>query len=107
MDILFVKNPSGSVSNGLEVKHPTGALSNTGPEGSVVVTDKRTSVCLSPQKNIPIGASNPSTEPIVMEGDFVIEVDGVVLPFYFKEDQLPNFFNEQNTQGYGIVVTSV
>ena len=107
MDYLFIKNPSGSDSNGLQIKDPNGSFTNTGPDGSVVIADQRVGICLSPQTNIPLVAGEVQSPPVGMEGDFVVEVDGHVVPYFFKEGELPNYFDKDNTFGFGIEFVKV
>ena len=76
-----------------------------GPENPAIVIELlSTNLCIAPAKIIPedIIADNGNAG---FEGKCVIEVDGKIVPHVFKVEDLPFYFNDQNTNGYGVCFT--
>lgn len=77
-------------------------MSYEGPENPAVAIELlSTNLCITPAKTIPedVTVDNGNAG---FEGKCVIEVDGRIVPHVFKVEDLPFYFNEQNTNGYGI-----
>lgn len=105
-DRIFMLNSRDTNTDILAVANEHSNFENIGPEGAVAVTleGKQINICLAPAVTIPL---SPVSDPVLPglgleEGEWVVEVDGKVVPHYFTTEQLPVFFNEENLSGYGI-----
>lgn len=109
MSFYFLKSAT-TKSQGLQVIHESEGftLDNLGPDGAVDTSNPRqTSICIAPDVVVAKEASVSKTKAGEFEGEFVVEVNGVIVPYIFTEDQLPEYFNEANTHGTGIVFEPV
>ena len=73
---------------------------NTGVDGAWVTTEKQNDFCLAPRQTLPVGEKS-IVEGLSIDGTFIIEVDGSVVPYSLTPDQLTNVFRPGNA--YGIV----
>lgn len=104
MTKLFVLNTSpknaGININGGETLN----LVNEGLDGAVSTVDNNgvltTSMCLAPFTDVSIPPSTGGE--IELDGVFVVQVDGAVIPHYFTAEQLAEYFDKANTNGAGI-----
>ena len=74
---------------------------NTGVDGAWVTTEKRSDFCLAPRQSLPVGEQS-TVEGLSLDGTFIIEVDGSVVPYSLTPDQLTQVFRPGNA--YGIVI---
>lgn len=101
MKTVFIKNPK-TESTGLQiVGSEQSVVTNEGPEGAVVVNDKRAGVCLSPVVELPVG-SKSTTDTITLTGHFVVELNGVVIPFIFEDKDLGKYFKVEDPHSHGV-----
>lgn len=77
------------------------SIVNTGVEGAWLVTEKQNDFCLAPRPPLPVGERG-SVEGLTIEGTFIVEIDGVVIPYSLTHDQLTQVYRPGNT--YGIVI---
>lgn len=110
MTYLFTQSsvPAGDDSNvHALLENPNSIIEAIGPEGGAVsVNDDGTEVamCFSSMMEVQIPESNGKyTAPINLTGEFVVEVDGVLIPHYFTDEQLGKFFNRGNVHGVEFV----
>lgn len=100
---LFIKNKTNETIPAILVTNPTADLQNLGPNPAVVVYwDKAMAMAVAPDTVTPEpGVKNEVVSS--MEGVFVVEVNGVIMPHTFTEKTLPRFFNQEDLSGTGIV----
>ncbi len=100
---IIIKNPTlnqkGFIIDGV------GAISNDGPNGATDFNgDGRATIGLASDMDM-TGKVGVKTLPLNVEGQIVVEVDGELVPFYFDEAGLLDYFGEDNKSGTGIVFT--
>ncbi len=102
MKSIFVKNPA-PINKGLQVRIGEGSsITYDGPPGAVTVEDKQAYLCLSPKVDIRDVETTATSEPVIFDGLFVVEVDGQIIPHYFTPEQLPRYFDLQNTHNANV-----
>lgn len=106
MTYLFAQSsvPAGDDSNvHALMKNPDSIIEVIGPDGgAVAVGEEGTEVamCFSSMQEVTIPELNGKyTAPITLTGEFVVEVDGVLIPHYFTDEQLGKYFNRGNEHG--------
>ena len=101
MKNLFIKNPNDGNVGFLINKQPTGVVTNNGPDGSIVVEEKKVNICLAFPVAIPPSELHISGL-IELTGRYVVQVGDVIVPHVFKAEDLGKFFNEEDTAELGI-----
>lgn len=73
-----------------------------GPEGPAVLVEnnKNISMCYSPKANVTLEASD--SVPVSLEGQFVIEIDGEIVPYTFNARDLVKYFSHNDPHNTGI-----
>ena len=71
---------------------------NTGVDGAWVTTEKQNDFCLAPRQSLPVGEQS-IVEGLSLDGTFIIEVDGSVVPYSLTPDQLTQVFRPGNANG--------
>lgn len=102
MKRLFIK----TVNQGGEGLETTGAkivfgngstpLVNVGPEGAVAITETDANICLT-EPFVVNAATVIESNPIKLDGNYVIQIGEDVIPLIFKAEDLPHYFNGKNT----------
>ena len=99
-DILLISNPTAK-NLGMAVKHPANAEFENLGFGITDVSPTEHHFCISPRQLVE--NTGPNTSPCIdLNGYFAIEVNGELIPHYFKPDQLQQFFDQ--SPDYGIKV---
>lgn len=107
MTLLFIQNKQDK-SKGVKIftKEGTDLLTNEGVEGSfsesVLGGESVADICLSAHASVPQTNFKDKTNPNTYEGDFVVEVEGELVPYIFTEETLPLYFNEGDKSGTGV-----
>lgn len=109
MTMILVQNPlaagDDSTLHAL-IENPDATLDVLGPNGgAMVANDENTelAMCFATMEEIIVPEnSGKYTTPIALEGQFAVEVDGVMIPYYFNEEQLGRHFNRLNSQEFGV-----
>lgn len=104
MNNIFIKNPTDENLGFLIKKSESAIISNSGPEGAIAIDDHVGSICLSPLTAV-IPANDDSISPCIGLGEddiFAIEINGVMVPHYFKPEHLPQYFNANPVHGIRI-----
>lgn len=96
MKTYFIQNPSETDNRSVRVKmSPSEGLENQGPEGATVIEGDTLTTCLAPTTvtiNEPEAFKSDIFE-LSEDNKYVVEVNGVVVPFIFTPDQLPLYFD--------------
>ncbi len=108
MTMVFFENTGlESVECMVNAKGLTSEIVNQGATGGVDVTyGVNMALSLEPRPNIP---SNPEAGHQVamdLEGKFVVEVNGVLVPHYFDAVNLPEYFHDGANRGIEITLAS-
>lgn len=101
MKNIFIKNPTASNVGFALKKGPTAVVINEGPAGSINIDDKYANVCLAPPVEVPEGTKH-ITDVIELEGRFVVQVGGEVVPYIFNAEDLGKYFNAADFSGTGV-----
>lgn len=101
MKNLFIKNPNDGNVGFLINKQPTGVVTNNGPDGSIVVEEKKVNICLAFPVAIP-PSENFISKTIDLTGRYVIQVGDEIVPYVFKAEDLGKFFNEADDSNTGV-----
>lgn len=100
--IIVLTNP-GETHLGAQVK---GGLINHGSIAGVTVTDEGSTICLKPKAGDLSEHPSFQTNPFQLTGYFAVEVAGVMVPHYFKAEDLGRYFNSINPYGVMFEPTS-
>lgn len=77
---------------------------NLGPIGGVGIKGKELEVPLLPEPKI-LSTSPYKSDTITLTGEYAVEVDGVMVPYIFKPEDLPKFFDGKNPAAGGLVIS--
>ena len=106
MTYLFAQSsvPAGDDSNvHALMKNPDSIIEVIGPTGGAVAANEdgtEVAMCFSSMQEVTIPEMDGNyTTPITLTGEFVVEVDGVLIPHYFTDEQLGKFFGRGNEHG--------
>jgi len=100
-EIVLVSNPTDQ-NLGMTVKHPAEASFENFGFGIADVNPTEHHFCISPHQLVE--NLSPSDSPCIdLTGHVAIEVNGEILPHYFRPEQLQEFFDLN--PDYGILVT--
>lgn len=99
-EIILLTNRTPD-NNGFLITHDSDVtLNSVGPtDGVEVISETEASVCLSPVKAVESTLESPQSKCIKLEGCFAVEINGVMVPHYFKAEDLPRYFNASNEHG--------
>lgn len=100
MKSLFILNPTNNSTSVSIQSGDTSILTNAGPDGAVNVNGGNVTMCYAPKVDIP--QEPTSGGDIEVDGLFMVQVNGNVIPFYFTPEQLGEYFNKENSYGAGI-----
>lgn len=96
MKTYFIQNPSETDNRSVRVKmSPSEGLENQGPEGATVIEGNKLTTCLAPNT---VTIKEPEAYKsdyfeLSEDNKYVVEVNGVVVPFIFTAAQLPMYFD--------------
>lgn len=94
-NILILNKTNESI--GIALKNgPTTQLTNFGPPGSIDISAEESNICIAPQAEIK-PAEVYKSKGIDLEGKFVVEIDDKIIPLVFDAEDLPHYFNEENS----------
>ncbi len=105
--MYLIRNKSGANNHLMIIGSPDTTFVNNGPEAAVVVDDEKhtTKLCLSPEFPIPETAHKNANFEIGEGGEFVIEIDGELIPMRFTEEGLLDYFKADNPNAKGVEIT--
>lgn len=92
---IFIQNYGDDNTDFLAIKNDASTFHNTGPGGAIVEDGNQIGVCLGVWN----GVDDPTvrqTDELELTGKIVVEVDGVVVPYFFAPEHLPIFFHPEN-----------
>ena len=96
-----------SVECMVNAKGLTSKIINRGATGGVDITyDVNMALSLEPQPNIPTNPEAGQQVSMDLEGKFVVEVNGVLIPHYFDATNLPKYFNANSGNAIEITVAA-
>lgn len=75
---------------------------NLGPVGGMTIRGSELAIPLVPEPTI-LSASPYKTDTIALTGEYMVEVDGKVIPWIFKPEDLSKFFDGKNPDANGLV----
>lgn len=101
MKNLFIKNPNDGNVGFLINKKSTGVVTNSGPEGSIVIGEKKVNICLAFPTVIPPSEEHIS-KTIDLTGRYVVQVGDEIVPHVFNAEDLGKFFNEEDDSNTGV-----
>ena len=106
MEKIILVNKSEAPGVNPSVKMFNAELSTAVVDGPIVsahADENELNVCLIPRLTLEVEGGHSTTKPVDLDGQFVVEIDGVIVPYYFSAENLSKFFDEENTHGYGIM----
>lgn len=93
--IIVLTNP-GETHLGAQVK---GGLINHGSIAGITSTAEGSIICLKPKAGDLSEHPAHQTRPFELTGYFAVEIAGVMVPHYFKAEDLGHYFNSENPHG--------
>lgn len=90
--------------NGIRLVGDLDTVQNLGPIGGVGIKGKELEVPLLPEPKI-LSTSPYKSDTITLTGEYAVEVDGVMVPYIFKPEDLPKFFDGKNPAAGGLVIS--
>lgn len=100
MRVYLIKNKSDKYQQTTLQVNPSDELSNEGFEESVEIRNNELNLQHTPEARDYPEPNNHTSDCFELDGNglYAVEIDGVVIPYYFRPEQLPKFFNRANPQ---------